>query len=423
MASPRWGYEGRKRGAEFTAPRLFLTMSADTHVIAVIALIIGLGKMAGYASQKAGFPTAVGKIGLGLVIGPAMLGLVHLDANVRDLSELGVILLMFLAGLETDTETMRKVTIPALAVAVGGVVLPFAGGLGVGYAFHLGTAETLFLGAILTATSVSISAQTLRELGRLQSREGTTILAAAVIDDILGIVVLAFVFALSGGQDPLISIGKMVIFLPVAFVIGQKLLTPVARFALPQLPHEGQLAVLIAVALLYAWAAEALGGVAAVTGAYLAGLIVSQCNLTPRVSEGINWLAYSFFVPVFFVGIGLQADFTSIARTPLLLAALLFVAITGKVLGCYAGARAAGFSAGEGIRVGLGMMSRGEVALVVAAAGLQAGAVDDSLFSAAIAMALVTTVLTPICLKAAFARESGSSRREEQIEVAWADAV
>lgn len=398
-------------------------MDTDTHVLAAIALIIGMGKVAGFASQKAGFPTAVGKIGLGLLIGPAMLGIVHLDGNIRDLSQLGVILLMFLAGVETDTETMRQVTLPAFAVAIGGVVAPFAGGLAIGLAFHLGTAETLFLGAILTATSVSITAQTLREMGRLQSREGTTILAAAVIDDILGIVVLAFVFALSGGEDPLIAIGKMAIFLPVAFVIGQKLITPAAKFALPQLPHEAQLAILIAVALVYAWAAEALGGVAAVTGAYLAGLIVSQTNPTARVSEGINWLSYSFFVPVFFVGIGLQADFTAVAKTPLLLAALLFVAIAGKVVGCYAGARATGFSSRESVRVGLGMMSRGEVALVVAAAGLQAGAVDDSLFSASIAMALVTTVMTPIALKLAYARETATQAAEEHLAVSWADSA
>jgi len=397
-------------------------MDSDTHVIAVIALTIALGKLGGVASQRAGFPTAVGKIGAGLLIGPAMLGIVRLDGNLRDLSELGVILLMFMAGLETDTETMRKVTLPASAVAIGGVVLPFAGGLALGLAFHLGTAETLFLGAILTATSVSITAQTLRELGRLQSREGTAILAAAVIDDILGIVVLAFVFALSGGEDPFIAIGKMAVFLPVAFVIGQKLITPAAKTALPRLPHEAQLAILIAVALLYAWAAEALGGIAAVTGAYLAGLIVSQTNPGQRIGEGINWLAYSFFVPVFFVGIGLQADFTSIASTPLLLAALLMVAIAGKVAGCYLGARATGFTTRESIRVGVGMMSRGEVALVVAAAGLEAGAVDHALFSASIAMALVTTVLTPILLKAAYAGESAPVAPGENPALALADA-
>lgn len=397
-------------------------MHTDTHVLAAIALIIGMGKLAGVASRKAGFPTAVGKIGLGLLIGPAMLGIVHLDGNIRDLSQLGVILLMFLAGLETDTETMRKVTLPAFAVAIGGVVLPLAGGLCIGLAFHLGTAETLFLGAILTATSVSITAQTLREMGRLQSREGTTILAAAVIDDILGIVVLAFVFALSGGEDPVIGIGKMAIFLPVAFVIGQKLITPAARVGLPRLPHEAQLAVLITVALVYAWAAEALGGVAAVTGAYLAGLIVSQSNPAHRVGEGINWLAYSFFVPVFFVGIGLQADFTSIANTPLLLAVLLIVAIAGKVIGCHLGARATGFTDSESLKVGLGMMSRGEVALVVAAAGLEAGAVDHALFSASIAMALVTTVLTPIALKLAYAGES-SPAGDASAAPTWGDSA
>ncbi len=388
-------------------------MDSHTNFLMILALVVLGGKLAGQLGQRFGFPTAVGKITLGLVIGPAAFGLVHYDGSMANLADIGVIVLMFIAGLETDVETMRKVTVPAFAVAAGGVIVPFVGGLGIGVAFHLGAAESLFLGAILTATSVSISAQTLRELGRLRSTEGTTILAAAVIDDIMGIVVLAFVFAATGDGDPIVSIGKMAIFLPVAFVLGQRVLSPLANKTIHRLPDEAQVGVLLGVALAYGWAAQHLGGVAAVTGAYMAGLIASQTNVGQKATHGINWLGYGFFIPIFFVAIGLQADFGSLGSAPLLVGALLAVAVVGKVAGCYMGARLARLTHQEGTIIGVGMMSRGEVALVVAAAGLQARVVDDRLFSAAIVMTLITTVATPIALKLAYSRVSGS----EPVEV------
>jgi Kef-type K+ transport system membrane component KefB len=374
-------------------------MDSHADLLAILALVVIGGKLAGQIGQRFGFPTAVGKITLGLFIGPAMLGMVHYDGSIVDLSQVGVVVLMFIAGVETDTETMKKVTLPAFAVAIGGVVLPFIGGLAIGIAFNLSTSESLFLGAILTATSVSISAQTLRELGRLRSREGTTILAAAVIDDVLGIIVLAFVFASTGSGDPFIAIAKMAIFLPVAFVLGQRVLAPLGSRWLPRLPQEAQLGVLLGVALGYSWAAEHLGGVAAVTGAYMAGLLLSQTDMAHKSMEGLNRVGYGFFVPIFFVAIGLQANFGSLGSAPLLVGALLLVAIVAKVAGCYVGARLARLSNEESAIIGVGMMSRGEVALVVAAAGLQAGIVEDKLFSAAIVMTLVTTILTPIALK------------------------
>jgi Kef-type K+ transport system membrane component KefB len=374
-------------------------MDSHADLLAILALVVIGGKLAGQLGQRFGFPTAVGKIVLGLVIGPALLGIVHHEGPVVDLAQIGVIILMFLAGAETDLDTMRRVTVPAFSVAIGGVVLPFIGGLAIGVAFHLSTSEAMFLGAILTATSVSISAQTLRELGRLRSMEGTTILAAAVIDDVLGIIVLAFVFAATGGGNPMMSIAKMAIFLPVAFLLGQRLLVPLANKTMQHLRGEGQLAVLLGVALAYGWAAEHLGGVAAVTGAYMAGLIVAQTDIGEEAAKGLNWLGYSFFIPIFFVAIGLQANFASLGSAPLLVAALLAVAIIGKVVGCYAGGRVARLSHTYSTRIGVGMMSRGEVALVVAAAGFQAGIVDEKLFSAAIVMTLVTTIMTPIALK------------------------
>lgn len=374
-------------------------MDTQADILAALALILVGGKLAGHLGQRFGLPTPVGKIAVGLLIGPAVLGLVSPDGTLEVLSDIGVILLMFLAGLETDTETMRRVTVPAFATAVGGVALPFASGVGLGYLFDLSTAQTLFLGAILTATSVSISTQTLRELGRLQSKEGTTILAAAVIDDVLGIIILAFVFAMTGGEDPLPALAKMALFLPLAFVLGRAGLGPLTRRLTPHLSAEAELTVVVAVALAYAWAAQHLGGVAAVTGAYLAGLLVAQTELGERVGNGLNWLGYGFFVPLFFVGIGLKADFARLGDAPWLVIAVLAAAVLAKAVGCFLGARVCRFSTVESLRVGVGMVSRGEIALVIAAAGLEAGAINDAIFSASVVMALVTTVLTPIVLK------------------------
>jgi Kef-type K+ transport system membrane component KefB len=298
------------------------------------------------------------------------------------------------------------------------VLLPFLGGIGLGFAFGLSTAETLFLGAILTATSVSISAQTLKELGLLQSREGTTILAAAVIDDVMGVIVLAFVFASTGDGDPVTSIGKMAVFLPVSLVLGYFLSGPLAKRAEAHLSTEAQLSIVVAAALVYAWAAQELGGVAAVTGAYMAGLLIARTQLVHTVSEGLNWLAYSFFVPLFFVGIGIQANFGSLASAPALVAALIAVAVFGKVVGCYVAARLTRTSHSGSLLIGVGMMSRGEVALVIAAAGLATGDVGQSVFSASILMTLVTTVLTPIVLKMIHSR--GLAEPEPASELRYA---
>lgn len=391
---------------------------SDSNLLLVLALILVGGKLASEAGQRFGMPSAVGKIGVGLIIGPAVLGFAHESPTLQSFSQIGVIILMFLAGLETDLETMRKVSVSAFAVAFGGVLLPFLGGIGLGFAFGLSTAETLFLGAILTATSVSISAQTLKELGLLQSREGTTILAAAVIDDVMGVIVLAFVFASTGDGDPVTSIGKMAVFLPVSLVLGYFISGPLAKRAEANLSTEAQLSIVVAAALVYAWAAQELGGVAAVTGAYMAGLLIARTQLVHTVSEGLNWLAYSFFVPLFFVGIGIQANFGSLASAPALVAALIAVAVFGKVVGCYVAARLTRTSHSGSLLIGVGMMSRGEVALVIAAAGLATGDVGQSVFSASILMTLVTTVLTPIVLKMIHSR--GLAEPEPASELRYA---
>ena len=383
-------------------------MGHHSDILLVLALILVAGKLASTAGQRIGLPEAVGKITVGLLVGPAVLGFVHESEALTAFSQIGVVILMFLAGMETDMTTMRQVSLSAFIVALGGVILPFAGGFGVGFAFDLTTTEALFLGAILTATSVSITAQTLRELGLLQGREGTTILAAAVIDDIMGVIVLAFVFASTGSGDPMTSIGQMALFIPGALIVGYFLSGPLSARMEAHLSTEAQLSIVIAAALVYAWGAEEIGGVASVTGAYIAGLLIARTQLVHTVSDGLNWVAYGFFVPVFFVGIGTQADFGSLAEAPGLVAALTIVAILGKIVGCYVTARLTKTPHKGSLLIGVGMMSRGEVALVIAAAGLASGAVGASVFSASIIMTLVTTILTPILLKMVASSGGGS---------------
>jgi Kef-type K+ transport system membrane component KefB len=325
-----------------------------------------------------------------------------------------VLLLMFVAGLETDLVEMRRVGKVAFWSAFGGVVLPMAGGALTAVAFGLPLYwEGIFIGAILTATSVSISAQTLIELGALRSREGSTILGAAVIDDVMGILVLslvvAFARASAGGVD-LSELGLVAIritgFFVVAVVAG-RWLAPALRWAASLPVSQSLLAATLVIALLYAWAAEYVGAVAAITGAYVAGVLIAQTEFKKQVDAGIHPLTYSMFVPVFFINIGLQANGRELGPQVGFTAALVLVAIVAKAFGCGLFARLFGFTTREAIRVGVGMMSRGEVGLIVAGYGLANGLIGRDIFSASVIMVLVTTMITPPLLRLVFPPRGG----------------
>jgi Kef-type K+ transport system membrane component KefB len=367
------------------------------------AILIG-AKLAGRLSQRFGLPAVFGELLLGLALGPSLLNLIQPSEPLALLAEIGVILLMFRAGLETDLVQMRQVGGVATIVAFGGVLLPLGGGFLLASAFGLGTLPALFVGAVLTATSVSISAEVLRELGKLRSRAGAAIMGAAVIDDVLGVVVLSVVLGLAGSGDPLLAVGKMVLFFPVAWVIGDRLLPWLVKVEHHAGGREAVLAIGLGIVLLYAWAAEALGSVAAITGAYLLGIVVARHTHDEHIlHHGSASLGYAFVVPIFFVNIGLSANATTLGAAPLFTALLLGLALVSKVVGCGVGALVGRFGRRESLQVGVGMIARGEVALVMVAAGRAAGLVDDTLFSAAIVMTLVTTLVTPPLLRMAFA--------------------
>ena len=410
-------------------------MSHTLQVLLLLALIVPAAKLAGAAANRIGQPAVFGEILIGLLLGPTLLDILNwsvfqtalateaaaghpaatapLVAIVRDLAEIGVILLMFVAGLETDLGLMRRVGRVAFWSAFGGVVLPMAGGIAVAAAFGYPVFwQGIFIGTILTATSVSISAQTLIELGALRSKEGSTILGAAVLDDVMGIIVLSVVVALAragGGADLgaiVLTFLRMGLFFAAAIVAGRVFPT-IARFAHRLEVSQGLLAGVLAVAFVYAWAAEYLGGVAAITGSYIAGLLFAQTPYKKPIDAAIHPLTYSLFVPVFFVSIGLQANGRDLGPRAAFAITLIVVAIVTKALGCGLFARLTGFDTQESIRVGAGMISRGEVGLIVAGYGLAHGLVARDVFSAAVVMVLVTTMVTPPLLKATFPKRLG----------------
>jgi Kef-type K+ transport system membrane component KefB len=403
--------------------------------------VVAAAKLAGALANRIGQPSVFGEILAGLILGPTVLnvlgwplfataepGAVHsapdLLAVVRDFADVGVILLMFVAGLETDLAEMRRVGTVAFWAAFGGVVLPMAGGIATAVLFGLPLYwEAIFIGTILTATSVSISAQTLMEMGVLRSREGATILGAAVIDDVMGIIVLSFVVAFaraSGGSVDLggvaLVIVRMVAYLAVALAVG-RLVGPVLRWVTRLPVTQAVLAAAVVIAFVYAWAAEYGGGMAAITGAYMAGVFLAQTPFKQQIDAGIHPLTYSIFVPLFFVGIGLQANGRELGDSAMFTVVLIVVAIVAKVSGSGLCARLFGFTTKESVRVGVGMISRGEVGLIIAGYGLANGLIGERVFSAAVVMVLVTTMVTPPLLRATFPRRpfTGDATVEETI--------
>ncbi len=411
-------------------------------LLLLLLVIICSAKAAGALSVRFGQPAVFGEILIGLLLGPTALNLMGwpifhaqheaLSITVKDLSELGVLLLMFVAGLETDLEEMKRVGRAAFWAAVGGVSLPMLGGALTARAFGYGWREAIFIGTVLTATSVSISAQTLMELKQLKSKEGSTILGAAVIDDVMGIIVLSFVvaFAAIGNAQPQAAatlpqllatqlfnsnkaaeIGLIVVLMILFFVLAtwfgwryfDRLMESFARVPASQALLAGA----VSLALLYAFLAQYVGQVAAITGSYLAGVLITRTRFKHKVDEGIHPLTYSIFVPVFFISIGLEANGRALLADSsklLLMLAILFVAILAKVIGSGLGARWCGFTNQEALRVGVGMISRGEVGLIVAGVGLASGVIGQEVFSIMVIMVLVTTMVTPLLLRLVFPR-------------------
>lgn len=382
-----------------------------------LVILIAAAKLGGYISLRLGQPSVLGELIAGLILGPSVLDTLHhtpftsqhLDETIALLAEMGVLLLMFLAGLELHIKDLVKSGKVSVLAGTLGVVFPVAMGFGIGRVFGMEQLPSLFIGLVLAATSVSISAQTLMELKVLRSRVGTGLLGAAVFDDVLVILGLSVILAVTTEGGGLASAGlvvlRMLLFLAAAIAVGVLALPRLAR-RVDKLPiSQGLVAFVLVTLLLYAWAAEALGSMAAITGAFLAGLFLSRSPLRERIQSSVSVIAYGLFVPIFFISVGLVADAHMLAGEGLwLIIAMIVVAIVSKVAGAGLGARLAGFSNRESLQLGAGMMSRGEVGLIVATLGVSEGLLDGQVFSGVVGVVIVTTLLTPPALRFLFTR-------------------
>ena len=323
---------------------------------------------------------------------------------------------MFLAGLETDVALLRKSLGSASASATGGVLLPLVGGAMVSRMAGMGWRESIFIGTVLTATSVTITAQTLLDLGKLRSRAGSTILGAAVIDDVLGLIVLSVVIAIgsstarapSGLAGAAVPVARMALFLAAAFLLGPRLVGLVLKRMQPTSENHTAFAAALALAFLSAFFAGYLGGMAPITGSYLAGVFVAATPARTAIAESVRAMCQAFFGPVFFVSIGLQVDARDLGGHLGFFFVLVLVAVAGKVLGCAAGALATGFGARNSIIVGVGMIPRGEVGLITASIGFAAGVISRGIYVQVVVLVLATTLITPALLGLVFTRRSAS---------------
>lgn len=384
-----------------------------------LAIVIVAAKASGYLSTRFNQPSVLGELLAGIILGPTVLDMLHkwpifqastelLPDFLTIIAELGVILLMLLAGLELNVRELLKSGRVAMFAGIMGVIVPLVLGWVTAVLFGINGTSALFIGLTLSATSVSISAQTLLELGLLRSRVGLGLLGAAVFDDVLVVLALSVSFILfgeSGGGliNVLLTVGRMAGYLVTAVLLGIWLIPRLVSWV-NRLPiSQGTIASVLVLTLLFAWAAEVIGGMAAITGAFLVGLFLSQVPFHDRLETGISTLAYSFFVPVFFINIGLEINLRAIHGPDWWFAiTLTIIAIVGKILGSGLGAKIGGFSSREAIQLGIGMVSRGEVGLIVASFALLQGLIDQTSFAIMVFMVIMATLFTPPMLRASF---------------------
>jgi Kef-type K+ transport system membrane component KefB len=386
-------------------------MSPFLQLAFLLAVILLAAKLAGYFSLRLGQPSVLGELLVGVVLGPSMINLLHLpilqdevmSEVIKMLAEIGVLLLMFIAGLELEFHELRHTGRVSVLAGTLGVVIPILLGWGTGLIFGMEMKAAIFLGLTLGATSVSISAQTLMEMKVLRSKVGLGLLGAAVFDDILVILLLSVFFALTDGAasfiDILLVFGRMVLFFGLAVAFGLWILPKLVQWVRGLPVSQSILSMAIVVTFGYGLAAELVGGMAAITGAFLAGLMFARSpekdTLEPRVSA----LAYGFFVPIFFVDIGLGVNLASLSGGLLLAVIVIVMAVVGKFVGAGLGAYLAGFTRRESVQLGAGMVSRGEVGLIVASVGMNAGLVNATEFSAIVGMVIASTLITPPMLR------------------------
>ncbi|MGM8299525.1 cation:proton antiporter [Clostridium perfringens] len=381
-----------------------------------LALILISTKLFGLITKKVRMPQVVGALVAGVILGPAVLNVLSETEFIQKLAELGVIVLMFTAGLETDINQLKKTGKASFIIAVLGVIIPLAGGFFIASIFNNGNdvntiLQNVFIGIILTATSVSITVETLKEMGKLNTRAGNAILGAAIIDDILGIIALTITTSLADPSiNVIIVLAKIVMFFIFAGFAGY-----LFHWAFIKLDERYQrdlrrfVIIAFVFCLLLSFCAEEFFGVADITGAFIAGLVISDSNRSKYLNSRFETLSYMLLSPIFFASIGIKVQLTAMTKTIFIFAILLLlVAILSKVFGCALGAKLCKYSNREAIQIGTGMISRGEVALIVANKGIAMGLMLPEFLAPVVIVVVVTTIVTSILLKVVFNNKSKS---------------
>ncbi|HOL85589.1 MAG TPA: cation:proton antiporter [Thermoclostridium caenicola] len=374
-----------------------------------LALILLCTKIFGIFSKRVRMPQVVGALVAGVIMGPAVLGIVSESELIKKLAELGVIVLMFSAGMEMDLKELKRSGKSGILVASLGVIIPLAGGFALAALFNGGFSnmdqkaflQNVFMGTVLTATSVSITVETLKELGHLNSKSGTIIVSAALIDDVLGIILLTIV---SGTADTSVNVwvilGKIVAFFVLAVAVGFVFYVIFERLTGGQKERRRYVLITFSFCLILAYVAEHYFGVADITGAFIAGVVLSNTRQVHFINRRFDILSYMLLAPVFFASVGISISKVNLNGTMLLMTLLLIVvAVISKIVGCGVGARLSGCDGRDSLRVGIGMVSRGEVALIVANKGLALGLMPEVFVAPLVVTVVVTTIITPILLK------------------------
>lgn len=403
-----------------------------------LAIILLTTKFLGLLTRKFHMPQVVGALLAGLIFGPAVLNVLKETAFIGATAEIGVIVLMFCAGMETDIQELKKSGKASFIIAVIGVIVPLIGGYAVAYFFNrpgvidsdAGATvflQNIFIGVILTATSVSITVETLKELGKLKTHSGNAILGAAIIDDILGIIALTIITSMA---DSSVNLGIVLLktagFFVFAAVAGYLFYKAYRKWnEVSDKPLHRYTIVAFVFCLLMSYIAEEFFGVADITGAFIAGLIISCTQRTQYLASKFDTLSYLYLSPIFFASIGLKVELPNMTGSIVLFAVILTLsAVLTKVIGCGLGARMCGYQNYQCWRIGVGMISRGEVALIVASKGEQLGLLGKNFLGPVVIVVVVTTIITPILLKMVFKKggpstpmlaENGFSSNYEEI--------
>lgn len=372
--------------------------------LGIIALILISTAIVGTLARRFQMPAVIGQIAVGILLGPAVLNIVHSTEVISFLSEIGVILLMFMAGLESDLKLLKKYFKPSLSVAICGVIMPMVVFVIAGKFANLTNEHASFLAITFAATSVSITVEVLQEMKRMNSKEGTTVLGAAVVDDILAVLILSVFVTLTkdgGGSESLPLQWSLLIQLAyfVAVYLFVKWLAPwVMRLGNLMLVNSAPTILSLAVCLAMAYLAD-LVGLSAVVGAFFAGIAVGQTGVSKEIERTVTPIGYAFFIPIFFVSIGLEMTFSSLRDQWLLIIILTILAVITKLYGGAIGAKVAGFSWHSGLAVGAGMISRGEMALIIAQIGLSARILTESQYSDLVIVIVLSTLIAPLMLR------------------------